>query len=190
MKVFFATIMFFVCSTGCHEKSLSKDIFHYRNVVTHEDHFDTLTRAQRLDISFYQSRYLILSTFPSTLKTDRYSDTTIRNWNDPEKAGNNINNWFYESTYNEIRQLIKFSYSSCLICSQFPFTYTISYNSEGLPTKIGYYLGYVVDTHNDRFFVEDPASLHEYVFEYNGKGDIVRVDHIALRDTLESIVKE
>lgn len=81
-------------------------------------------------------------------------------------------NWENTYSYDSLGRVTNYSYSGCFVCSDFPYTYNVTYNLAGQV---------------DRIFNSNNIK-DGFKFYYNSKGDIVKFEKYLL-DKLETVIE-
>ena len=138
---------------------------------------DTILVNQTLDIDFYNKHFNQPFYYPNPLINSQYKDTTIIVWRDTLNKKDFKTNWAYTTIYDNQSRAIKYIYSGCLICSQFPFNVKLFYDKTNRPIRIEkrYGIGYKIAKDKlvksvDKGFPED-----DYRIKYNLDGDIIQL---------------
>ena len=122
---------------------------------------DTIkTNGQRIDIYFLRNHFDVPYYLPDTFADKRYKRQTITVWRDSLNKNDFKNNWTNTYTYDGSSRVTNYTYSGCLICSNMPYNYSVTYNISGQILRI-----------------ENTISEKDaYRIYYNDKGDIKQFD--------------
>ncbi|GGG29805.1 hypothetical protein GCM10011344_33390 [Dokdonia pacifica] len=99
---------------------------YYSNNLLHKT--DTIAikdMKQTLDVHFYKKHFHLFYGLPKQLIKKKYKNQEIVEWSNPE---NEQANWSDSYTYDTKGRLIEYKYSGCMICSQLPWGYTLTYD--------------------------------------------------------------
>lgn len=99
---------------------------YYSNNQLHK--IDTITiknSNQKLDVHFYKEHFYQFYGLPKKIIKKKYKSQEIVEWSNPK---NKIANWSDSYTYDAKGRLIEYNYSGCMVCSQFPWGYTLTYD--------------------------------------------------------------
>lgn len=160
MRVFlFIISMIWTCS--CHAQirkgdSFKKTAYSYIYNELYQQTIDTIAIENGpVDIYFFNNHLKLPADLPQKLTDKRYAGQTISETN-PNAEGNVQSNWGYSTSYDSIGRVVNFSYSSCMACSSFPYSYSITYDSKGQLTTISNKLGL-----QDRFecYYDDKGNI-------------------------------
>ncbi|MDI9312185.1 MAG: hypothetical protein QM535_18365 [Limnohabitans sp.] len=147
---------------------------------------DTISTNESISIDFYKKHFYVPYYFPQPFINKLYKDTTIIIWQDILKAKDYETNWTYTTVYDKKFRAIKYTYSGCLICGQFPFNVDIFYDNKSRPTRIrkNYGIGFKEVNKKLRKDIKKVAD-NEDALEYNENDEIIKVKSFK-RGKLES----
>ncbi|WP_299683001.1 hypothetical protein [uncultured Dokdonia sp.] len=115
---------------------------YYSNNLLHKT--DTIAikdMKQTLDVHFYKKHFHLFYGLPKQLIKKKYKNQEIVEWSNPE---NEQANWSDSYTYDTKGRLIEYKYSGCMICSQLPWGYTLTYDqNDNIIEQRTYYLSLV-----------------------------------------------
>lgn len=99
--------------------------YHLDGKLYRTDTVSVKNTKKALDIYFYKEHFNMFYGLPKKLIRKEYKNQEIVECSNPndDKA-----NWSDSYTYDAQGRLIEYSYSSCDICSQFPWGYTLIYD--------------------------------------------------------------
>jgi hypothetical protein len=174
MRQPFIAILTFICFSFSGQIGQTKifKTIEYINGNFYQLSFDTIKVSnEKIDIYFLNRHFFSPYYLPEKFIDKRYRNQKISIWADLKgKKDYKIN---YENTYvyDSLGRVTSFSYSGCFVCSSFPFSYKVSYNSEGQVEQI----------------LNSTNVKDRYNFYYSSKGDIVKFEKF-LADQLETII--
>ncbi len=100
--------------------------------IYHNTTRDTIALTSELvDLNFFKTHFSILFRLPDTLTQTQHKSSTRKVWGLQSNKTDFNSNWLDTYIYDDKGRLEYFSYSGCLICSQFPFEYDIHYKLTG-----------------------------------------------------------
>ena len=139
--------------------------------------FDTILVKQPLDIEFYKGHFNEPYYYPKPFINTNYKDTAIVVWSDTSKAKDFKINWTYTTVYDSLSRAIKYTYSGCLICSQFPFSVKLYYDKVNRPIRIEKRYGIGLEIVNDKLKNSNEKGFadDDYRFEYDLEGNIIQL---------------
>jgi len=142
----------------------------YMNGNLYSKVFDTIKVSdERLDVYFLKRHFYSPYYLPEKFIDKQYKNQKVSIWHDPTKKKDYRHNWENTYTYDSLSRVTNFTYSGCLICSNFPYNYTVTYNYNGQVEKIS-----------------NSTNMKEtFKFYYNSNGDIVRFEKFS-SDKLET----
>lgn len=133
---------------------------------------DTLKVAsEKIDIYFFKRHFDSPYYLPEKFIDKRYRNQKISVWADPKHKKDYQRNWENSYTFDSLGRVTKYAYSGCMVCSSFPYIYTVTYNSDGQVERI-------FNTTNER---------DSFTFFYNDKGNIIKFEKY-LFDKLETVI--
>lgn len=122
---------------------------------------DTIkTVNEPLDIYFYKRHFFTPYYLPASFTDLRYKNKTISVWNDPGGKKDYMQNWENTYTYDSLGRVISYTYTGCIICSNMPYSYTVTYNQAGQVIRL----------------VNTGTMKDGYWLYYNGNAEIYRVE--------------
>ncbi len=134
---------------------------------------DTIKVAdQQIDIYFFKRHFFSPYYLPEKFTDQQHKNKKISVWRDPKGKKDYQQNWENTYTYDSLGRVINYTYSGCFVCSNLPFSYTVSYNSAGQVERIF-----------------NTTNLKDgFKFYYNKKGDVIKFEKYLL-DKLETVVE-
>jgi hypothetical protein len=132
----------------------------YRQTIVGVNVENTPVDIYFLSKYFYSPYYL-----PEKFTDERYIGQIISSWSEPDSEENFQRNQKYTCTYDSIGRVINYTYSSCILCSNMPYNYSVTYNSKGQVALI-----------------VNGAGISRFKFSYNKKGDIIKFEKYSLDD--------
>ncbi|ACU63753.1 hypothetical protein [Chitinophaga pinensis] len=160
----FLIIILTIWTSGCHAQTrkpqaFKKTTYSYIYSELYQQTTDTIaTEEEPIDIYFFCDHLKLPYRLPKKLTDKQYAGKTISD-NNPHAGSNVQSNWSNTYSYDSIGRLTNFSYSSCIACSSFPFSYAITYNGKGQIASIVNKLG----------------LKERFEFQYNVAGDIIKL---------------
>jgi hypothetical protein len=134
---------------------------------------DTIKVIQEtIDIYFFRRHFSSPYYLPEKFIDRRKKNTKVCVWSNPNTKRGSPTNWENTYTYDNIGRLINFAYSGCSICSNLPYSYTVTYNARGQVASI-----FNTITTKDRFN-----------FYYDKNGDVFKFEK-CLFDKLETVIE-
>lgn len=124
---------------------------------------------QKIDLNFYRKNFNIPHFFPSEFINPKFKNETVMKWNDEEGDKDYTQNWTFTYTYDEYSRVVKYEYSSCLVCSQLPYEVQIKYDENNRPIElIESYKTFKELNSSDTI----EPNLSEFRIEYNEKDEV------------------
>ena len=134
---------------------------------------DTIKTANEpIDIYFFKRHFFSPYYLPEKFIDQQYKNKRISVWRDPKGKKDYQQNWENTNTYDSLGRVTNYTYSGCFICSNLPYSYTVTYNLVGQVDRI-------FSTNN----IKDG-----FKFYYDKKGDIVKLERYLL-DKLETVIE-
>ncbi len=153
-------------------QALQKKIFKrtiFINGNLYRELYDTIkTDKGNIDLYFLKKHFYSPYYLPDKFIDIQNRNKTISIWQDPKDKQDHIRNWEHVYTYDSLGRVIRYTYSSCIICSTLPYDYSVTYNSNDQVILIQ-------ETKNPITFLK---------FYYNSKGDIIKYEKY-LGDVME-----
>ncbi len=84
----------------------------------------------KLSIRYYKNNFFVPYYVPSTFINKQYKSDTVVVWSNPKDKTTSNKSSFNTYMYDEYSRLRSYSYSSCTICSNFPYTFIVTYNTQ------------------------------------------------------------
>lgn len=157
-------------------QSVSGRIFVQKNYVNGNFFKEVIDTVQvsdsKIDIFFFKKFFFSPYHIPERFINRNYRNQSISVWADPKGEKDYKKNWEYKYAYDSLGRIIKYSYSSCFICSQLPYSYIVKYNSLDLVEEI----------------YSDTNTKEVFRFYYNVNGDIVRFQKFIF-GVLDSVIE-
>lgn len=167
------TTLFSLASSG---QTGKVKVFHkteYINGNLYRQTSDTISDTNEpIDIYFFKRHFFSPYYLPEKFIDQRQRKTKVSVWRDPKGKKDNQQNWENTYTYDSLGRVTNYTYSGCVICSDFPYSYTVTYNSVGQ-------VDHIFDTSN---------SKSGFKFYYDYKGKIVNFVKYS-GDKLETVIK-
>lgn len=127
---------------------------------------------EAIDIYFYRRHFFSPYYLPEKFIDQRHKNQRLSIWRDPKGKNDFQQNWENTYTYDSLGRVTNYTYSGCMVCSNLPYSYTVTYNSAGRVEQIF-----------------STTSLKDvFKFFYDNKGDIVKMEKYLL-DKLETEVR-
>lgn len=158
------------------KKTVFKTSYFNDNGQTTKYSFNTITTNETINIDFYKKYFYVPYYFPKPFINKDFYDTTIIVWQDTLREKNFKTNWTYTTVYDKKFRAIKYTYSGCLICSQFPFTVDIFYDTNNRPIQIkkSYGIGFKEVKGKLKTDVKKVAD-NEDILEYNSNNEVIKL---------------
>jgi hypothetical protein len=112
-----------------------------------------------IDIYFFRQHFFSPNQLPEKFVNERYANQKISVWRDSNKKNDYHQNWENTYTYDSQGRVTSYTYSGCVVCSDFPYNYTVTYNSRGQV---------------DQLF--DSNAKKSFKFYYNVTGDMIKLE--------------
>ncbi|MFC4632943.1 hypothetical protein ACFO3O_03435 [Dokdonia ponticola] len=93
-----------------------------------------------LDVYFYKEHFNQFYGLPKKLVRKKYKNQEIVEWAFNDKPKEFKKNWSHSYTYDAQGKLIEYEYSGCVICSQFPWGFSLVYDENNTIIKQQTYL--------------------------------------------------
>ena len=139
------------------------------NGVYYRQLYDTVKIGnEKIDIYFLSLHFYSPYYLPVKFIDNQKKNQILSVWRYPKDKKSFEKNWENIYTYDSLGRVIKYSYSGCFICSNFPYDYSVTYNSNKQVTQI-----------DETKFLKD-----SYKFYYDKKGDIVKFEKY-IKDKVE-----
>lgn len=175
MRPFLIAIVTFFSFASSAQSGRAK-VFHkteYINGSFYRQTSDTIKVANEpIDIYFFKRHFFSPYYLPEKFIDQQHKNKTISAWRDPKGKKDYQQNWENTYTYDSLGRVTNYTYSGCFICSNLPYSYTVTYNSIGQVHRI-------FNTTN----IKDG-----FKFYYNKKGDVVKLEKYLL-DKLETVIE-
>ncbi len=138
---------------------------------------DTFLVDQQIDLNFYKKHFYEPYYYPQPFIDTNYKDTTIEIWRDPLKEKDFKKNWTYTTIYDNLSRAIKYIYSGCLICSQFPFNVKIYYDEINRPIRMEKRYGIGIEKVNDKLVKSKNRNFadDDFLFKYDIQGNLIQL---------------
>ena len=164
----FPIVILIIISIGCLGQTNQLRVFEtteYMKGSPFMQKFDTVKAENRLiDIYFFKNHFHIPYYLPETLIDKQYKNQTISKWRDSTSEKDLKQNWENKYTYDNFGRIIKFTYSGCIICSNLPYNYNVTYNLKGQIEQI-----------TETLYSNESFRLH-----YNDRGGLVKIEQYSL----------
>lgn len=163
MRIFLISILLLSLNCSSAQKQ-HKRIFkrtEFINGSLYRELYDTIkTGSERMDIYFLKKHFYSPYYLPDQFIDKQNRNKAISIWRYPEDKKDFKQNWEYVYTYDSLGRVIRYTYSSCIICSTLPYDYSVTYNS------------------NDQVILiqETVNPVTSFKFYYNSKGDIIKYE--------------
>jgi hypothetical protein len=163
LRLLFLFILFF---SSCGQKkqrefSVFKRTDFLNGTIARETHDTVKPKPEKIDIHFLKKNFNALYFFPDDLISKRHRNEKVIIWANKNEKKDFMSNSSITLIYDSLSRLTNFSYSSCMVCSQLPYSYNVTYNSRGLIDKI--------------YNTKDIKNY--YQFYYNDLGNIKQLDN-------------
>ena len=142
-----------------------------------KSNIDTILVKQLLDIEFYKKHFNQPYYYPKPFINTNYKDTAIIVWTNTLEEKDFKANWTYTTVYDSLSRAIKYTYSGCLFCAQFPFYVKLYYDKANRPIRIEkrYGIGFEITNNklkksNEKGFADD-----DYRLEYDLQSNIIQL---------------
>ena len=144
----------------------------YVNGIFYRQSNDTIAAIDEpIDVYFFRRHFYAPYYLPEKFVDPGKKNKTISVWQDPNGKKDYNLNWQKNYIYDNFGRVTSYNYSGCSVCSNFPYSYSVSYNASG---------------NVERIFDKDHLK-DSFMFFYNSKGDIVKMDKF-LSDQLELVI--
>ncbi len=117
------------------------------------------TKGKTLDLHFYNDNFSIPFYLPKQFIDKAFKNEVVQTWARDDVEKNIESNWVYTKVYDSLSRVIRYSYSGCLICSNFPYDYRVFYNSDNRVIKL----------------VNNVNGNEKFEMKYNRKGHITKL---------------
>jgi hypothetical protein len=175
MRQFPILIMTFLFGR-CYGQTQAVKVFkktEYINGIFYRELYDTLKiENKKIDIYFFEKNFHSPYYLPDKFIDKGYKNKTVSVWREPKAKRDHQFNWENTYTYDSVGRVIKYTYSGCLICSNLPYNYIVTYNS----------LSQVDNIKNTM------SGKDSYKFYYSSTGDIKQFDHYSLDELKKTII--
>ena len=160
MKVITTLLFIFITSLSYTQDTLHFEVLRYDFLgETPNIERRNVPHSGKLTLDFYRNHFLIMTSLPEEIFSTSHKYDTIIKWNEPRDPENEDSNYFYKTIYDDESRVIRYRYSSCIVCSSLPFDYEFIYDKRGRLTMISNRI-------NDK---------KTYQFEYDRKGNLIQV---------------
>jgi hypothetical protein len=158
------------------KKTVFKTSYFYDNGEFFKIKLDTFYTNETIDIEFYKKHFYVPYYYPKPFINSLYIDTTLVVWQDSSKEKDFKTNWSFTTVYDKKHRAIRYTYSGCLICSQFPYTIDIIYDNHNRPIAIrkNYGIGYKVINGKLKKHLNKVADT-EHILEYNSNNELMKL---------------
>ena len=131
--------------------------------------YDTIKIVnEQIDIYFLKRHFYSPYYLPDKFIDRQKRSQKISVWRDQKGKKDFQQNWENIYTYDSLGRVINYSYSGCVICSNVPYNYRVTYNSKGQ-------VAHIADLKN---------LIDSFKFFYDNKGEIMKFEKY-LEDKLE-----
>ncbi|AUC75659.1 hypothetical protein [Olleya sp. Bg11-27] len=137
---------------------------------------------QKIDIDFINIDFKLMRAhfnvpyyFPEKFIDSKYKNQTITTWrNEDEKADEFLenfknNNWTHTYKYDYESKIVEYSYSGCMICSNMPYNYKVTYDENKRVIKLK----------------NTTSEKQKFEFKYNSNGDIIELKLYSSKNKLK-----
>jgi len=132
--------------------------------------YDTIKlKKENIDIYFFRNHFYTPYYLPDRFIDKQYKNKTVSIWRDANAKKDYRSNWENTYTYDSLSRVTNYTYSGCIICSNMPYNYIVTYNSSGQ-----------VDVIKNTISEKD-----SYRFYYNNTGDLIQFEKYS-SDLLET----
>ncbi|PPK92521.1 hypothetical protein LY01_02922 [Nonlabens xylanidelens] len=121
--------------------------------------------SRNVDIKLMNEYFYVPYYFPEKFIDSKYKDQTITIWrNENEKTDDFLenfknNNWTHTYKYDLESKIVEYSYSGCMICSNMPYNYKVTYDENRRVIKLQNTI----------------SEKQKFEFKYNSNGDIIEL---------------
>ena len=128
---------------------------------------------ESIDIAFMRKHFFIPYYFPQKFIDTKYKNESIVVWRNENKEKEYKTNWTNTFIYDSDSRIIEYSYSGCLICSNRPYKYKVSYDDKNR----------VIELENMI------SEKHKFEFNYNQNGEICELKVYTADNELKKTIK-
>jgi hypothetical protein len=133
-----------------------------------------------LDLKFYREHFYIPYYFPSPTIDKNYTDTTVIVWIDTSAVKDYKSNWTHTYKYDSNSRVTEYTFSGCFICSNLPYTITLTYDILNRVIQLDKYYGLEIPKADKTLIKElsmQPKPSETYKVYYDNKNNIIRLDY-------------
>ena len=133
-----------------------------------------------IDLYFFRKHFFIPYYFPETLIDKSYKNQIVTVWSDTTIKMDYKINWTHTYTYDIKSRVTDYSFSSCLVCSNLPYTIKLFYNESDKVVKMKKYYSLkipTVDGVTTMKLSKPPQAVETFILAYDTKGNIIQLDY-------------
>ena len=153
-----------------------KRIFHkatYINGSIYNELDDTIKiNNEKIDIYFFKDHFYSPYNLPYKFVDKKHKNRIISVWAYKKTRKNFAINYENTYKYDNLGRVINYTYSGCLVCSNLPYSYNVTYNSIGQVESIK----------------EATNGGYSYKFYYDQNDNITKFEHFLFSNLLTKII--
>lgn len=191
--IFFVTILTSLSGyTQSDSLSFSVSSYYQNNTLHRTDTVSIKNTKKTLDIHFYKEHFYQFYGLPKKLIKGKFKNQEITVWAFEDRPKEYNENWTNSYTYDAQGRLVEYQYSGCMICSQFPWGFTLVYDDDNNIIEQQTYFLSLTDTIESgevkTVFELSKQSTGYTKLTYDSEGNIILLEKYG-RNDIEKIIK-
>lgn len=158
---------------SCQKLEKEFTVTDYVNGIEYRKKTKVIIDSANIDLKFIRKHFYVPYNLPEKFIDFKYKNEEIVIWRDDERIKDFKDNWTNTFKYNYQSQITEYSYSGCMICSDMPYNYIVTYDEIGRVIKL-----------------ENTISTKEkFEFKYNSNGQIKKLNLYTSDNKLDQIIE-